>query len=68
MIKLAQDQRFSGVRFDGRTFDCGSKVGFLAANVAFALSRDDIAGDFRSALNDLLSAEAATNDAGTDAA
>ncbi|MBX8827628.1 UTP--glucose-1-phosphate uridylyltransferase, partial [Ochrobactrum sp. SFR4] len=26
----------------GRTFDCGSKEGFIQANVAFALWRHDI--------------------------
>jgi UTP--glucose-1-phosphate uridylyltransferase len=55
MIKLADSQRFSGVRFVGTTYDCGSKVGFLAANVAFALSRDDIADEFRAALSEILS-------------
>jgi UTP--glucose-1-phosphate uridylyltransferase len=32
----------TGYRFDGRRFDCGSKEGFLAANLAFALNRDDL--------------------------
>ena len=36
MIRLAETQPFYGCRFSGRTFDCGSKLGFLAANVAFA--------------------------------
>ena len=39
MIQLARKQKFHGVRFDGDTYDCGSKLGFLAANIAFALSR-----------------------------
>ena len=39
----AEAQPFYGFKFDGRTFDCGSKIGFLAANVAFALDREDIA-------------------------
>ena len=38
MIELAKTQFFHGVRFDGRTYDCGSKLGFLTANIAFALS------------------------------
>ncbi|MEM6461738.1 MAG: UTP--glucose-1-phosphate uridylyltransferase GalU [Pseudomonadota bacterium] len=42
MLKLAQTQNFSAYRFKGDTFDCGSKEGFIKANVAFALSRDDI--------------------------
>jgi UTP--glucose-1-phosphate uridylyltransferase len=43
MIQLARTQSFHGVRFDGRTFDCGSRLGFLTANLAFALDRSDLA-------------------------
>ena len=32
-----------GFRFSGERFDCGSKIGFLQANIAFAMSRDDLA-------------------------
>ena len=31
---------FMGLRFEGKRFDCGDKVGFLEANIAFALARD----------------------------
>jgi len=34
---------FHGLRFSGERFDCGSKIGFLQANIAFAMSRDDLA-------------------------
>lgn len=54
MIKLAKMQPFHGVKFKGRSFDCGSKVGFLAANVAYALEREDIAPAFRSEIDRLL--------------
>jgi UTP--glucose-1-phosphate uridylyltransferase len=54
MIALSGQQRFTGVRFEGETYDCGSKVGFLAANVAFALSREDIADEFRAAMTQIL--------------
>lgn len=43
MIELAKSQPFYGVKFDGRAYDCGSKIGFLAANIAYALQRDDLA-------------------------
>jgi UTP--glucose-1-phosphate uridylyltransferase len=33
---------FHGVRFQGRRFDCGSKVGYLEANLAYALNREDL--------------------------
>ena len=46
MQRLMDRQDFTGVKYEGRVFDCGSKLGFLTANVAFALDRPDIAGDF----------------------
>ncbi|KQT85812.1 UTP--glucose-1-phosphate uridylyltransferase GalU [Aurantimonas sp. Leaf443] len=42
MLKLAAQQSFSALPFSGRTFDCGTKEGFIEANVAFALWRSDI--------------------------
>lgn len=44
MIRLAAqpDQPFYAVRFDGKIYDCGSKLGFLVANVAYALEREDL--------------------------
>ncbi len=33
---------FTGLRFSGERFDCGSKLGFLQANIAFALQREDL--------------------------
>jgi len=47
MKALATSQAFHGVRFDGRTYDCGSKIGFLVANLAFALQREDLAPALR---------------------
>src|SRR6267154_6034959 len=47
MIELARTQPFYGLEFQGRSFDCGSKVGFLAANIAYALDRPDIAPAMR---------------------
>jgi UTP--glucose-1-phosphate uridylyltransferase len=54
MKVLAKTQAFHGVRFDGRTFDCGMKLGFLAANVAFALANPDLAPRFKAELAKLL--------------
>ncbi len=47
---LIRTQKFTGVKYDGHVFDCGSKIGFLTANVVFALDRPDISKDFRRAL------------------
>ncbi|MEM1200625.1 MAG: UTP--glucose-1-phosphate uridylyltransferase GalU [Pseudomonadota bacterium] len=56
MIRLMARQDFFGVKFDGTTYDCGNKVGFLMANVAYGLDRPDIEPEFRQALNELLGA------------
>lgn len=50
MQTLMREQPFVGVKYEGQSFDCGSKIGFLTANVAYALDRDDIGDDFVSAL------------------
>jgi UTP--glucose-1-phosphate uridylyltransferase len=54
MIRLAEQQPFLGLKFEGTSFDCGSKIGFLAANVAYALARKDIAPAFRQELKRIL--------------
>src|SRR5207302_2584942 len=51
LVKLVGgDRPFLGLRFAGRRFDCGDKVGFLHANIAFALAREDMAADLRKIL------------------
>ncbi len=40
-------QPFTGLRFSGTRFDCGSKTGFQKANLAFALERDDMGPELR---------------------
>jgi UTP--glucose-1-phosphate uridylyltransferase len=54
MIAHAKQTPFFGYKFDGRTYDSGSKLGFLVANVAYALEREDIAPGFRAELKKLL--------------
>ena len=47
MAKLIGKQPFHGLRYEGRRFDCGDKVGFLEAQIAFALKRPDLADAVR---------------------
>jgi UTP--glucose-1-phosphate uridylyltransferase len=47
-------QPFHAVRFDGTIYDCGTKMGFLLANVAYALEREDLGPTFRAGIKDLL--------------
>jgi UTP--glucose-1-phosphate uridylyltransferase len=54
MIELSRQQPFYGLQFEGRAFDCGAKVGFIAANIAYALAREEIAPAVRAELERLL--------------
>lgn len=44
---------FHGVRFEGRRFDCGDKLGWLEANLALALARPEMAAAVRAFLKEL---------------
>lgn len=50
MARTIGTHPFHGLRFEGRRFDCGDKVGFMEANIAFALAREDLGEDMRAAL------------------
>ncbi len=54
MARLLDQQDFHGLRFDGTRYDCGNKVGFIEANVAFALSHPIMGGDVRAALRKIV--------------
>jgi UTP--glucose-1-phosphate uridylyltransferase len=47
MAKLIGQVPFHGLRYEGRRFDCGDKIGFLEAQIAFALKRPEMAGAVR---------------------
>ena len=53
MQTLMDGQRFTGVKYRGQSFDCGSKIGFLTANVVYALDREDIRPGFVAQLRTL---------------
>ena len=42
MAKLIGKQPFHAYRFEGQRYDCGSAAGFVIANLAMALERDDV--------------------------
>jgi UTP--glucose-1-phosphate uridylyltransferase len=47
MAKLIGKQPFHALRVDARRYDCGDKAGFVIANLAMALERDDVAPKIR---------------------
>ncbi|AZL59231.1 UTP--glucose-1-phosphate uridylyltransferase GalU [Tabrizicola piscis] len=48
-----------GLRFRGQRYDCGSKIGFLQATVAFGLSRPEFGAEFGEFLHDLMAMQKA---------
>lgn len=54
MIALMASQPFYGLEFKGKTYDCGSKIGFLTGNIAYALDRADLKDELRAELGRLL--------------
>lgn len=54
MAQMIGKQAFNAVTFDGKRYDCGSKVGYIEANLAVALERADMADEVRAIAVDLL--------------
>ncbi len=48
MAQLIGQQPFHGFTFDGERYDCGDKAGYICANLALALVREDIGPAVRS--------------------
>ncbi|WP_284944947.1 UTP--glucose-1-phosphate uridylyltransferase GalU [Acidisoma cladoniae] len=55
MAKMIGHSPFHGLRFEGERFDCGDKIGFLEAQIAFSLERPDLADDVRAFLKKYIS-------------
>jgi UTP--glucose-1-phosphate uridylyltransferase len=53
MAALIGRQPFHGLTFDGDRHDCGDKTGFVIANIALALSHDDVAPAVRAFIADI---------------
>ncbi len=54
MARMIGDQPFHGLTFDGKRYDCGDKAGYVQANIAVALGREDIGPAVRAFTVDLL--------------
>lgn len=54
MLHLMDHQDFYAVSYDGCHYDCGNKIGFLTANIAFALDREDLRDELVEVLEEML--------------
>ena len=52
--EIEQERNVYGYRFSGQRYDCGSKVGFLQATVAFGLARDDLRDELAAYLEEMV--------------
>lgn len=53
IAELRKTEEIFAYSFEGRRYDCGSKIGYLEANVEIALQHDEMASDFRNYLKNL---------------
>ncbi len=54
MARLIGRQPFHGLRYEGTRYDCGDKIGFIAANVAFALAHPEMGAQIRNVLKKIV--------------
>lgn len=59
MLKLMESQPFASLKFDGKSYDCGNKVGFITANIAFALDDAKLAREVVPLLRTMIDQKAA---------
>jgi len=50
MIGLSKTQKFYGIEFEGERHDCGSKAGFLRANIAYGMQRPELRDELRATM------------------
>ncbi len=51
MSKLIDQQDFHAMRFKGKSYDCGSRLGFIEANIAWGLSDPEIGAGVKALLD-----------------
>ncbi len=56
MAKMIGHTSFHGLKFEGKRFDCGDKIGFLEAQIAFSLARPDLGPAVREFLKNYVNA------------
>ena len=52
---LLREQRVLAYRFEGRRFDCGSRIGLVEATIQYALDHEDLADEARAYMTEALS-------------
>lgn len=53
IAELRQDEKVYAYHFEGKRYDCGSKLGYLQANVEYGLMHKELGDDFKTYLKSL---------------
>jgi UTP-glucose-1-phosphate uridylyltransferase len=53
MAAMLASSPYFGMRYEGQRFDCGDRLGFLKANLAFGLDRADLAPGLRDFIKEI---------------
>ena len=61
IARLLKEERVLAYNFKGRRFDCGSKLGYLKAQVEFALEHEEVGPEFSAYLDELVASRAAAD-------
>lgn len=54
IARLLQDEPVYAYQFQGKRYDCGTKLGYLEATIAYALKHPELANDFKRSLEEML--------------
>jgi UTP--glucose-1-phosphate uridylyltransferase len=57
MAKLIGKQPFNGIVFDGQSYDCGSRLGFIEANLVYGMADADIGDGVREMMKKFINAQ-----------
>ena len=52
MAKLIGDHAFHGLKFSGKHYDCGSRLGFIEANIGYGLADEEIGDSVKKIIED----------------
>ena len=58
IAKLLTLESVNALQFNGKRYDCGSKIGYLEATIAYALKHHELANDFKSLLHEFVECNA----------
>ena len=57
IAELLKQEKVLAYQFEGRRFDCGTRIGLIEATIQYALDHDDLAAEARAYMQAALAAK-----------